>query len=391
MANGQLTLAYFRQPKFYSNFSCMGGECPDNCCKSWRIDWSKESVEKLRNSDCSEKLRNLIDTSFEPYGDGYIIKFATNKYCPFLDEEKFCGIQRELGESYLSPVCTTYPRAGYVCGNALLRTCYLSCYKVIDTICDNEDAMMLENYFPKGKNNGTAKIDDANEYKKHPELNYRSELFEFFYEIISDSSRSVETSVVLGALAAQKLTEYINAGKHDCIPEVIKALRPQINNTAQIAKLEQVKPNYSLKIGFITQLHDLVIRSDLFDYIYENGSANVEKYIAGEKIFNEIFSDRPFAMRNIALNLLIEMGMPFRDKNLNLFDNYSYFVAVIAAIKLSAPAIMHKVENSEQKMKVVFSYIGRSFAHNDENTMKVLDVLKEFHCTSPAYLAAIIK
>ena len=391
MANGQLTLAYFRQPQFYRNFSCMGGECPNSCCINWRIDWTSDSVEKLRKAECSEELRKLIDTSFEPLNNGYTIKLGEKARCPFLTEDNFCAIQRELGEEYLSPTCTTYPRAGHVCGNVLLRTCYLSCYKVIDMICADEDAMVLENYRPRGENHGKVKFDEPSETKKHPELKYRSELFEFFYEIISDRSRSIETSIVLGALAAQKLTEYINAGKHDRIPEVIKALRPQINNTAQIAKLEQVKPNYSLKIGFLTKLLDTIMKSDILDCIYENGAVNVDKYIEGERIFKETFADRPYAMRNIALNLLIEMGMPFRNKDISLFDNYSYFVAAIAAIKLIAPVIAVRGHSFEIGIKVVSSYLDRSFIHNDVKVGMVLDVLKEFHCTSPAYLAAIIK
>ncbi len=391
MANQQVVVSYYRQPQFYRNFSCMGGECPNSCCINWRIDWTSDSVEKLRNAECSEELRKLIDTSFEPFNDDYKIKLGEKARCPFLTEDNFCAIQRELGEEYLSPTCTTYPRTGHVCGKSALRTCYLSCYKVIDTLCADEDSMVLENYRPKSKNVETMPFDNPNEMQKYPVLKYRSELFEFFYEIISDRSRSIETSVVLGALAAQKLTEYINAGKHDRIPEVIEALRPQINNTAQIAKLEQVKPNYSLKIGFVTKLIDTIMKSNVLDGIYENGAVNLDKYIEGERVFKETFADRPFAMRNIALNLLIEMRMPFRDKNLSLFENYSYFVAAIAAIKLTAPAIAATGKSVEKGIKIVSSYLSRSFAHSEIKISQILDVLKEFHCTSPAYLAAIIK
>ena len=43
-------------------------------------------------------------------------------------------------------------------------------------------------------------------------LKFREELMEFFYEIISDKKHDVETSIILGALAAQKLSQIAARG-----------------------------------------------------------------------------------------------------------------------------------------------------------------------------------
>lgn len=65
-------MAYYLQPKFYSNFKCIGGKCPRSCCVGWRIDWYKSEIEKLRSApNASEDLKLKIENSFIPNDDIY--------------------------------------------------------------------------------------------------------------------------------------------------------------------------------------------------------------------------------------------------------------------------------------------------------------------------------
>ena len=43
----------------------------------------------------------------------------------------------------------------------------------------------------------------------HPALKYDRDLFEFFYEILSDDSRSIETSFVMVGMAAAKIDGFV--------------------------------------------------------------------------------------------------------------------------------------------------------------------------------------
>lgn len=65
---------FTRQPKFFKDFHCIGGDCPISCCQRWRIDYNNEDVEKLKKADCSENLRMLIKNSFESFNDMMHIK-----------------------------------------------------------------------------------------------------------------------------------------------------------------------------------------------------------------------------------------------------------------------------------------------------------------------------
>lgn len=382
---------FVRQPKFYKDFHCIGGSCKISCCQFWRIDYQIKDVEKLKNADCSEELKALINDSFEPYKDRMRIKLQKNGDCPFHNEEGLCAIQKELGEEYLSQTCITYPRTSQSMYGYVLRSCHITCPKVLSMICSDDDSMELENYSLKGIVLKSIHFDSELDQINNPALKYKAELFDFFYDILSDKSHSFETSVVLGAMAAQKLDDFLRQGKYDRIPEVIKALRPQLKNQAQIEKLEQFRPNITLKANFAAGLLKFLNNSDVYQSVFENGVPSEEKLNKGTAEFEKCYKGSVEYIRNIALNLYITNKMPFREKSHSLFENYSWFVSEMAVIKFLIPAIAVQMSPADEKVAEAISIIDRSFTHNEVKFKYVLDYMKAFKCTSPAYLLGIIK
>lgn len=390
-------MAYYRQPKFYRNFHCMGGSCPNSCCAIWRIDWTKEEVEKLRSADCSPELRELVETSFVQHPDNEnmmaIISEAANNFdCPFLDKDRLCRIQRELGEEYLSYTCTSYPRTMFICNDIATRTCSASCYQVMKTICEDETSMQL---FSAPLESKYVEVhcapDPDSEIKKHPELKYRNELLEFFYEIIGNPNRSIETSVLLGALAAQKLTQYIQRGEADRIPEIIKALRPQLNATS-VPSFENAKTNYGICLGLMGKIVDTFENSNVLNALKINGKLSPELLEQGRAIFNEYTKNKPHIMRNIALNFLFEGKIPFSKPDFSLFENYCYFASTIAAVKLICSAICERDKMVKKELYISLSFFVRGMYHTMEaNPPKVINILKENGCNSPAFIALMLK
>ncbi|MCM1525341.1 MAG: flagellin lysine-N-methylase [Ruminococcus sp.] len=400
--NNKIKVQYIRQPQYYKDFQCTGDKCPVNCCYGWNIGWSKEEYEKLTNAQMPDSLRKIIEQSFILACDtikdtfDYQIKFSEKGKCPLLTENGLCSIQKELGADYLSCTCRTYPRKNYLSGDAVIRTCECSCNCVIKIICSDENSMELEN-ITKNQINKNTKFSlsenwEEQDYFNHPALKYDRELFEFFYAILSDRSRSIETSIVLAAVAARKVDEFVKKGSADRIPEIIKALRPRLDDPAQTEKLENAKPNISLKANIAAALLKIIKGSDIYQYVFENGVPSEEKFNEGTAKWNEVYRDRPFVMRNIALNLFISQRMPFRDKTLTLFENFCYLAAEMSVIKFLAAAVFaHFDKANEEMFEVAVSHIDRSFTHNELNVKKVIDVLRAAGIGSPAYLMGILK
>lgn len=411
---------YYREPRYFADFYCIGGECPDNCCHGWLINWKAEEVEKVKNAPgISQEMIELVDRTFVPNVNDnkrYMIEFNDEGNCPFLLNDGYCKIQRELGAEYLSHTCMVYPRRYIFANDILYRFCNMSCYEMMKKMLHDEKAMDLVNYPIKVTEKLHYVTGNTPELlSEHPELKYRGELLEFFYELIADKKRSVEDSIVLGALAAQKFTQYSEDGNYDLIPDAIKAFKKQFHNAEQLKKVMEIQPNYSIKLGALAQAYNslkaqLVSLSSLAD---NTGNLNADLYLQGEKRLIEAFKDRPFCFRNIALNLLLELRLPFQFTEVSILENYSIFVTAYALLKLISIATSEWANLNETEGRVSAgsgiginfkikvdtdsfvhqscALISRDLCHNETNSKNILKFLKDKKMLSPAYLALLVK
>lgn len=188
-------MVYYRQPKYFKDFKCIGGECKITCCKGWTIVWTKAEIDKVKTApNCSEELKGLIDKTFVPFdGENYKVTFTETGDCPLLTYEGLCRIQRELGAEYLSDTCMDYPRRRIVTGKANYRVCHLSCSEVTKRLVSDEKSMVLVNVEVKNEGDVRAVCNTPEKLAANPALKYRKELLEFFYEIIGDKKHDIET------------------------------------------------------------------------------------------------------------------------------------------------------------------------------------------------------
>ncbi len=401
---------YYRQPRYFGDFHCIGNACKDNCCWGWRIHWKKEEIDKLKSAEnCTSQLKELIEESFVPdeAQEGmYRVKFHEQEKCPLLNEEGLCRIQKELGVEYMSNTCMIYPRKRFFTGSALYRLCVSSCREIMQRLINDEKAMDLINVPPRQSGTIKVQVDTPKVLAEHPALKYRGELFEFFYEMIGDKKHDVETNIILGALAAQTLTKLVDMGDADKIPEVLKSLKAQTHNGANLKMIENIKPNYHLRFGFIGKiLNELVSFSMISTLNDPSGTPNIVFYNAASEHLNEIFKERPFYLRNIALNLMLEFAVPFNFSDRTIFENYSLFAVTFACIKLNMIALAmngtgevnanlygNKFHyDGEDKFYGLTSVICRSLCHNQDRQKALLKLLEDHKFTSPAYLALLVK
>lgn len=406
---------YYRQPRYYSKFCCSGEECKANCCYGWAIVWKKDEIEKLKGApNCSDELREKIEKGFVPSIDGdetsFVINLDQNEKCPFQREDGLCEIQKELGAKYLSKTCTLFPRYNSFIDldkNIVYRGCVMSCQEVVRMLVNEENAAELVNIPIKEK-----KLNVSMKYNykekdifENPGLKYRLEIFSFFYDLIGDKNCSLETTMVLGALAAQKLTQLINNDQFSRIPEALKAFRKQTNDSAAIRSIDGIKPNYNVKFGVANKITESALSFNISDTLKDqNGALDVDRYISGEEKLGEMMKDKPFWLRNIALAMLLDSFVPFTSLKHTVFENYSFFVAAISCIKLNAIASAYAPEEINitfqdntlhfkgiEKIYGLTGMISRRIFQDATAFKNVTKVLNEYDMDSPAYLALLIK
>jgi hypothetical protein len=114
-----------------NNFSCIGSDCPDDCCSSWNIRLDDETYNKWQSLDGNDPVRgeliNSITIKQDNGNDIIYLNRDENGHCHHLDKDKLCVIQRQLGEDMMPRGCREYPRLKYQRGEVQLSTALLSC------------------------------------------------------------------------------------------------------------------------------------------------------------------------------------------------------------------------------------------------------------------------
>lgn len=404
---GVIKMPYtIKMPEYVNDFHCIGAACELDCCQSWDILWYKSEVDKLKSADCSAGLSELIDKSFEQAKNDklFMITLGEDGDCPFHDKsDRLCMIQKELGEEYLSLTCRTFPQTGVINNKTVCKYRSLGCPAVYDLITASADACDIfvsanrpESFDERGY--FTDKVDDV---KKNPSLKHRNILFDFFYSILSDKKNDIKTSLILGGLAASKLSEFEKKSPAR-IPEVIKALAPQIKNPDIAKSLREIKPNYLIKLGVVQSLFDNLsvgknlreLTSSLRDYKPDGtSSVNIERYIESAEKFYSCFEKDSFAIGNLVKSLYLDMRMPYNDRSDNIFANYAYFAVVTSSLEFLGAAAAAKSDDKQeirQLFKSAVCAVARPLCHNMETKNVIIDYLKKAGCYSLAHIALII-
>ena len=132
-------------PDYLLEYNCKMSNCEETCCKDWIVNIDKDTFKLYKNikddefkvilNNCIEKnkfsKRNRI-----AYGT---IKMNEQKYCPLLTNDLLCSLQLKHGESHLSCICNTYPRAYNLLDGNLEKSLNLSCPEAARVALLNEN------------------------------------------------------------------------------------------------------------------------------------------------------------------------------------------------------------------------------------------------------------
>ena len=391
----------YKQPKYYRDFRCIGGDCPESCCNEWCVLWNSSEINKLKSVDTSVELKEKIDNSFsytEEHGK-YMINLCADGRCPFHNRENdLCDIQRELGAEFLSTVCSTYPRNYIETQNQVIRWCSTSCPAVIDLLFKEEKAAETENIIARDydKLDRSAVVyDSASAVTKDPVKEKRLVLFEFYTRMLLINKRNIETSMVLTALAVKHLTDAENRKDFESMNKIIHDIEPQLNNPATVRSVDEINPNYQLKFKLVNNMLVKFFGSNSkiadISVLHNGKELIVENYLTGLEKFNAAFDNKDYILKNIIMNIFYDMNMPLGKLKRSLFENYAYFVLASASIKTVAAAVGFSSENIVNDFKMSVAEMSRNFSHNIHGADAITEDIKQMGLTSPAHLALIIK
>ena len=149
-----------RKTSIYDKFICTADKCPENCCRGWRIHIDDDTVQKYLDM---KGFKGIALRLFMHTDDTmpYFSKRAVR--CPLMSHDRFCLIQRHIGEECMPEICRRFPRDIRNYGEFAEFHLDLSCTEAAAILLNNSGSVSLLEYegetdFPRYGNNDDAEF-----------------------------------------------------------------------------------------------------------------------------------------------------------------------------------------------------------------------------------------
>lgn len=121
--------------QFIKEFSCLGDQCPDTCCKGWQMQLDEPHYHTYQTS--YPELLSYVTPTEDP--SAHVMKCDANtSHCTALSNG-LCRIHRDYGSTLLGDACHFYPRVIRKFGTNLHLTGALSCPETVRLILSLTD------------------------------------------------------------------------------------------------------------------------------------------------------------------------------------------------------------------------------------------------------------
>lgn len=134
-------------PAYYPEFQCIADRCHDNCCRGWRIYFSKKDYLKIKRAKKTQELEVLTKKAMRRLADGMRTEQAYGEFvvqnapCPYQNEQGLCQLQLVCGENTLPEVCRQFPRTESYTPMALEKSMSTGCEAVVELLWNRPEGL----------------------------------------------------------------------------------------------------------------------------------------------------------------------------------------------------------------------------------------------------------
>ncbi len=309
------------EPKFVTDFQCVGSACIDTCCQGWNIIFDKESTNKYLKSPVIE-IRSVAAEAIvmlkKSHAHWSRVKFNDQNVCHYMDENKLCRVHATMGAEALSPTCAIYPRVAQHFTHEQNNTLQLSCPEATKLLLTSKDAMEFSSREKLQKNYSNAP--PSNQYQKLMNL--------MSLHLINASQAQTEQG--LYAIASLLLMAEKNPQHAESLESYFDGLMHSIENGDIAQQIAALESNYALQWSLLLRLqtyirlckptrslerlrcHVLRLLHVQTDEIKDNDiSANMQRLDrAWQNIVQPWLNERPHMMRNYMMYRLYSDQFP---------------------------------------------------------------------------------
>jgi lysine-N-methylase len=339
----------YTRPTYAERFQCIGSACEDTCCQGWGVPIDQTTYEKYRSTEfLKPHLGTFIqlNTSNPTTSDYARIPLTIQSVCPFLDAERLCGIQKQLGEEMLSDTCATYPRAVSTNAGQMERALNLSCPEAARLTLLHPDLLGNGGWRATQRNHYSAVLyDPVHTPPRQPmDMNDRSRpsyepqlaIREFVLLLLTDRSYPVWQRLYLLGLFSRRLQTLTSgadvAAWSDANPAAVGQL---LADRAQVAiefrlrsMMDEIEARPADRLQFVVELlrrrvSELPVAARFLEcvQVFELGlgcakakseGEVLQAYAEGDKrYYRPLMARNPHLLENYLINYIFKNNYPF--------------------------------------------------------------------------------
>lgn len=401
-------------PQYMQKFACIGSDCEDSCCSGWRVDIDEKTYQKYRrvkHAKLTPMFKNYISRNrSNPTSLRYAqIKMDDNKSCTFLNDSKLCSIQLELGESYLSKVCSTYPRNINQVNESLEKSGTVSCPEIARLALLNPNGIVFDEIVENGEAQaGRRKLLNTQSQNVSPINPYFWNLRIFTIEILQDRTYELQNRLIFLGMFYKKLDEYMKQNRYDDVPQLISSYKLMFSDPSLKSSFDAIPVQQVVQMELIKQIAQQRFvygvgskrYLDLYDKVLKGldvskDSILDEKAAAYDRAFHSYYQpfmlQHEYILENYLVNHVYQNLFPLSGFP-DLFDNYVLLVVHYAIIKLHLIGLAGADQGlSTDSVIAAIQAFSKVIEHNTLFLSDIFKLLKDNGYTSMAYMSILIK
>ncbi|MGG7078483.1 flagellin lysine-N-methylase [Clostridium sardiniense] len=385
-----------RYPKYLKEFECIGGKCEDSCCIGWDIDIDKTTFRqyyKVKDKEMKKLFqKNVHNNEYcqSPDVDYGKVKLKGDKRCPFLDEDNYCIIYSNLGEEYLSNVCTSFPRILNKIDGYYEMSLDVSCPEAARILLSKEEGIEFEESEEiLGKHIISSEIDTKSKEFKDSPMKYLKEIRDLSIKIIKNRKFDLNKRLYILGEFINELEEELKYNYKD-VPKFIKEYDIDSVNDPY----DKDEFSYLLQVDFFKKTMKYLNILDEVDSVYfkectnevMNGfnfeEDNISKYSdvyikAFEDYSEEFINKNSYIFENYLVNFMYNYMFPFSETQ-SVFDGYIMLLMRYSFIRfyLVGMYLNNKEESKEDVIKFI-QVFSKSIGHHRNYLVNLLKYIKE--------------
>lgn len=403
-------------PRYLKNFKCIGTACEDSCCIGWRVDIDEKTYKKYQKVKDEELIplldKNVTRNRAANHGEkNYAkVKLLNNSKCPFLNEKMLCKIQLNIGEGYLSEVCTTYPRISNKINGRMERTATMSCPEAVRFALLNKDIMEFDEIEEEYsvKNFVKMNIDTKDIKMGNKSMKYLWELRIFTITLLQDRRYSLGERLIILGMFFQKLQQNIEDNSIYDITKLIGIYTNHLEEGIFREGLSNIPVQHNIQMELLKEIADkrffmginnsryMECFAEFINGIQYSSDEKVEEIgqryqDACKNIYEPFINEHEYILENYLVNHVFKNLFPFTGEK-HVFDAYMMLVLHYALIKmhLIGMSAFHKELNVELVIKLIQSF-AKTVEHNQIYLHKIDCLMRESGFNTMAYMAILIK